>query len=146
MVKVPIVSKVETYQAFKGRVVAGRKLGRTLGFPTANLDCDVRSLDNGVYGVMVNLHGKNYLGVMNIGVKPTVKTDLRRTMEIHLLDFQANLYGETLRCKVIFKIREERKFKSLASLIQQIKEDVLIAQKGFKHIGFSRANQKNQST
>jgi riboflavin kinase/FMN adenylyltransferase len=130
------ISTIPINHTFVGTVIAGQKLGRHIGFPTANLDLNESSLDNGVYGVVVNLHGSIYLGVMNIGVKPTLGTNIKRTMEIHLLGFHGDLYGEALTCTVLFKIREERKFESIAKLAQQIREDVLSAERGFEHFGF----------
>ncbi|WP_257535567.1 riboflavin kinase [Mesobacillus foraminis] len=130
---------IQTNQSFVGTVVPGLKLGRNIGFPTANLEAIENSLDNGVYGVVVNIHEFFNLGVMNVGVKPTIGTNSRRSMEIHLLGFDGDLYGETLTYSPLFKIREERKFKSLDQLAQQIRKDVLSAERSFKHIGYNGA-------
>ncbi|MFS0638845.1 riboflavin kinase [Mesobacillus foraminis] len=130
------VSAFQTHHPFIGTVVPGQKLGRRIGFPTANLDMSENSLDNGVYGVVVNLHETIYLGVMNIGVKPTIGADTKRTTEIHLLCFEGDLYGEALTCTPLFKIREEKKFESLDQLTNQIRKDVSIAERGFKLIGY----------
>ncbi|MBP1083641.1 MULTISPECIES: riboflavin kinase [Bacillus] len=129
-----------------GRVVTGRKLGRQLGFPTANIDANVNGLVNGVYGVVAELRETKYLGVMNIGVKPTVDSNLQKTTEIFLLDFNDNIYGEYLVCELLFKIREERKFASLELLKQQIKEDILYAKERFKLTGITTKSEQNYFT
>lgn len=124
-----------------GRVVLGRKLGRQLGFPTANIDAYISRLSKGVYGVVVKLRETNYLGVMNIGVKPTIDSSLQKNAEIFLFDFHENIYGEFLECDIFFKIREEKKFASFELLKQQIKEDVLYAEEYFKRIGLIAKSQ-----
>ncbi|PLS03144.1 riboflavin kinase [Neobacillus cucumis] len=110
-----------------GTIVHGQKIGGKLGFPTANLnlytskDC----LKNGVYGVKVNLRGLTYYGVMNAGVKPTLNTNIQKTYEIHLFDFNQSIYGEEINVEVKFFIREEIKFSSINQLIQQIENDIM---------------------
>ncbi|WP_445489793.1 riboflavin kinase [Niallia sp. 03133] len=135
-------SSLKAVPFFEGEVVSGRKLGRKLGFPTANIDVNINWLNNGVYGVSVKLDGSTYLGVMNIGVKPTVDSNLKRTTEIHLMDFKGNIYGEKISCNVIFPIREEKRFNSLEELKQQIKEDIIYAKKHFKHRGLLAADKQ----
>ncbi|MGP7819186.1 riboflavin kinase [Niallia sp. 01092] len=135
-------SYLELKPFFNGRVVSGRKLGRQIGFPTANIDVNVDWLNNGVYGVAVTLDGSTYLGVMNIGVKPTVDANLKKTTEIHLIDFQENIYEKKIKCSVLFHIREEKKFDSLEQLKQQIKEDVIYAKKHFKLKGLLTTNKE----
>lgn len=117
-----------------GRVVHGRKQGRELGFPTANIAADAEQLENGVYGVQVSLKGKLFWGIMNVGVKPTYGSDLKKTIEVHLLDFYSEIYGELLRCQILFKVREEHKFSSIEFLKQQIMEDINYANKHFKFL------------
>lgn len=137
-----ILSDFKTDVFIEGRVVTGRKIGRELGFPTANIDSNVSRLSNGVYGALVILDVRRYLGVMNVGVKPTVDSNLQKTCEIHLLDFQGDIYGENLRCHILFKIREERKFDSLELLTNQIKGDILYAEKCFNFIGYTSAREQ----
>ncbi|MFP3725074.1 riboflavin kinase [Priestia filamentosa] len=110
-------------QEFGGEVIHGMKIGRKLGFPTANVASSSPSLQNGVYGVQVHLNSKKYEGIMNIGFKPTIGSDLKHTIEIHLLNFEGDLYGQHLKCIPLFYIRAEQKFSSLHSLLKQIKED-----------------------
>lgn len=105
-----------------GTVVHGDHRGRTIGFPTANLDEVFEMVPpNGVYAVMVDGIGP---GVMNIGVRPTVHTEARRTLEVHVFDFTGDLYGKTLRVQLIDKLRDERKFDGLPALQAQIAADV----------------------
>ncbi len=113
-----------------GKVVQGKQLGRTIGFPTANLDLPAQKClpRDGVYAVKVNISSspKPIFGVMNIGLRPTVKEDLRgdrRTVEVHLLDWQGDLYDQYLNVDLVKFIRPEQKFASLDALKEQIKSD-----------------------
>ncbi|WP_078427610.1 3,4-dihydroxy-2-butanone-4-phosphate synthase [Alkalihalobacterium alkalinitrilicum] len=124
----------ESICTFDGHVVHGQKLGRKLGFPTANLDLHTSNvhLKNGVYGVKVKCRGESYFGVMNTGVKPTLKNNMNKSYEIHILDFNHYIYGEVLNVEVKFFIREEKKFDSLNQLIQQIDKDIKKVQTKFE--------------
>ena len=118
----------ESYIA--GIVVQGKQLGRTIGFPTANIEVSTAAnYENGAYGVYVYYHGKRYQGVMNIGERPTFDDGIHRTYEVHILDFNDNLYGEELTVEVMFYIRSEKKFDSLQALIQQLHADVFYTRK-----------------
>lgn len=118
----------ESYIA--GIVVQGKQLGRTIGFPTANIEVSTATnYENGAYGVYVYYHGKQYQGVMNIGERPTFDDGIHRTYEVHILDFNDNLYGEELTVEVMFYIRPEKKFDSLQALIQQLHADVFYTRK-----------------
>lgn len=112
--------------SLKGIVVHGAKLGRTIGFPTANLepaDADQLVPALGVYAVFVFHHGTQHKGMMSIGKNPTV-TDLGlRRIEVNLLDFDGDLYGETLEISFIDKIRDEEKFPDLDALTRQLLRD-----------------------
>lgn len=107
-----------------GRVEKGFQRGRTIGFPTANLRPRTDLLlPNGVYAVTVDLDGKTSVsGVANVGMNPTFGNN-RRTIEAHLFDFSADLYGKRLRVNFIEHIRAERKFPSVPELVRQIQED-----------------------
>lgn len=110
-----------------GTVVKGRKLGRTIGFPTANLRVYNEQLPpDGVWAVEVTLdHGKVYRGAGNLGVRPTVEGERgRRQLEIYLLDFSGDLYGSEMEVRFLQFVRGERKFDSLEVLKEQILEDV----------------------
>ncbi len=111
-----------------GRVVHGQKLGRQLGAPTANVQLKRRTTPlSGVYLVSVELDGVSRPGVANIGMRPTVESDGRPHLEVHLLDFQADLYGR--RVEVVFqrKLRDELRFASLEALKTAIDADIAAA-------------------
>jgi riboflavin kinase/FMN adenylyltransferase len=110
-----------------GTVVKGRKLGRTIGFPTANLRVYNEQLPpDGVWAVEVVLdHGKVYRGAGNLGMRPTVEGERgRRQLEIFLLDYSGDLYGREMEVKFLAFVRGEQKFDSLDALKEQIQKDV----------------------
>jgi riboflavin kinase/FMN adenylyltransferase len=112
--------------AIAGLVIEGDKLGRQLGFPTANLDVtDLILPPNGVYSGFTRLKGQSYRVALNIGFRPTIiptKPELR--VEAHLLDFNGELYGAELEIEIGEKLRNERKFASPGELRVQIAHDV----------------------
>ncbi len=112
------------HYSISGRVSHGRKLGRTIGFPTANIPLKRRvSPVSGVYVVQVlGLGDKPLGGVANIGNRPTVN-GVRQQLEVHLFDVQANLYGKQLEIELLHKLRNEEKFASFEALKQQIELD-----------------------
>ncbi len=109
-----------------GQVIAGRQLGRTIGTPTANLLLpeDVVVPRFGVYACKVTVDGKVYQAVTNIGTRPTVSGE-GVTVEVHLLDFDGDLYGKTLCLAFYHFLRPEQKFESLAELKTQIAADII---------------------
>ncbi|MFD2171305.1 bifunctional riboflavin kinase/FAD synthetase [Tumebacillus lipolyticus] len=116
--------------SIEGIVEHGDKRGRLLGFPTANLgSCEPYMLPrNGVYLVRVLAEDAWYAGVLNIGTKPTFHDSHRRTLEVHLLNFEGDLYDQRVRLELLDYLRDEKKFFSVEELIQQIKADVQEAQ------------------
>jgi len=124
---------VERAKAFLGReyslrgaVVKGDGRGKTIGYPTANIkpDSDKKMIPaKGVYLVGVKLDEKNYFGMMNIGVRPTVTDGVQQTMEVHLFDFADDIYGKNLTITFLRKLRNEQKFASLQELITQLGND-----------------------
>lgn len=110
-----------------GEVIHGDQRGRTLGFPTAN----IRSTDEllparGVYAIRVAWHGRFFDGVLNLGVNPTFgKREV--TIEPHIFDFHADLYGETIEVYFIKRLRDEMRFSSADALVKQIELDVAAA-------------------
>jgi riboflavin kinase/FMN adenylyltransferase len=109
---------------FYGRVVKGRQIGRDIGFPTANLELKNKVLPKtGVFGVKVIYNGKEFYGMMNIGVNPSVSDANSRTLEVNIFDLNSDLYGEILNVEFLFKIRDEKKFSSLEELTSQLKKD-----------------------
>jgi len=112
--------------AIAGRVVEGDRLGRQLGFPTANLDATRRILPpNGVYSGSTKFRGKAYRVALNIGMRPTVASDRPELrVEAHLLGFEGQLYGEELEVELGEKLRGEQKFASATELREQIARDI----------------------
>ena len=109
-----------------GEVVYGRQLGRTIGIPTANIGVWDRQLlpANGVYATRFHVGGKSYIAATNVGVRPTVDGDMRISVEPHILDFDADIYGEQVKLEFIEHIRPEQKFDGLDALKAQIARDV----------------------
>lgn len=113
------------HHALRGRVVAGERRGRTIGFPTANLHLRPRVLlpPDGVYAGFVPLDGRRLPAVVNIGMRPTFG-GLRRTTEVHCLDFHGDLYGQWLAIELVARLRGEQKFAGIDALKTQIAADV----------------------
>lgn len=107
-----------------GKVVQGDRLGRTLGFPTANIEIDPQKIcpKNGVYFVKVKVKNKSYKGMMNIGMRPTVK-GIKKQIEVHILDFDEDIYGELLEVHFYERERDEQKFYSVEDLKKQLAKD-----------------------
>jgi len=118
--------------SYSGIVVAGDKRGRTLGFPTANIQLDNQHKvvpKNGVYAVRVTFDGRTFNGMMNIGYRPTFKNTASVLSEVHLLNFNEDIYGKRITVSFCERIRDEKKFESKEALIQQIENDKLIIHK-----------------
>ncbi len=107
-----------------GRVVEGQQLGRTIGFPTANIESsDVHKLipGYGVYAVFVLVDGVRYRGMMNIGTRPTFNNNAdNRSIEVNLFDFDGHLYDSAITLVFVDKIRDERKFPDKEALVMQL--------------------------
>jgi riboflavin kinase/FMN adenylyltransferase len=114
----------------RGKVVAGRdRGGKLLGIPTANINLhDELCPKTGIYAVTVECGGNQHRGVANIGYSPTFK-DHEFTVEVHILDFSANIYDKQIRVNFIKRIRDEIKFSNISELIDQIKLDIAAAHK-----------------
>lgn len=115
-----------------GTVVAGNQLGRTIGFPTANLDTGEAQLPpDGVWAVRALLpEGRELEGVANLGMRPTLD-GAHRSLEVHLFDFSGDLYGQVLEIRFVSHLRAEIKFPSLDSLRVQIQRDTVRARELF---------------
>lgn len=107
-----------------GNVMAGKQLGRTIGFPTINLIADPDRIypPNGVYATKVTVYNKEYLGMTNIGYNPTVN-GTKKMIETHIFDFDEEIYGETVEIRFYHAIRKEQKFQNIEALQQQIEKD-----------------------
>lgn len=115
------------YFEVNGEVIEGQKIGRELGFPTANLDLKNPNKlipKKGVYAVDVTLpSGELFKGMMNIGSRPTVSVERKLQLEVHLFDFKGDLYGQELRVRFHKFIRDEKAFEGKSALIDQINKD-----------------------
>lgn len=116
--------------SFSGLVVHGNKLGRTLGFPTANLqavDPDLLLPGIGIYAVEVMWQQQLYKGMMSIGYRPTVTDEKTITCEVNILDFKEDIYGQIITVFCKHYLRSEQKFDSLEAMVQQIQADEIQA-------------------
>lgn len=111
--------------SMKGIVLHGKKLGAQLGFPTCNLDPQRQNLPlRGVFAAEVRLKEVVYSSVVNIGYRPTIDSVSKALIEVHILDFDLQIYGEELEITFVQKVRDEKKFDGLEALKLQIKNDV----------------------
>jgi riboflavin kinase/FMN adenylyltransferase len=107
-----------------GRVIEGAKRGHTLGIPTANLEMTEELYPKpGVYAVRVNLQGQCFNGLANIGFNPTFNANAV-SLEVHILNFDREIYGEDLQVCFTKRIRDEIRFTSIEMLIEQIRKDI----------------------
>lgn len=107
-----------------GPVVRGDQRGRTIGFPTANIGVNELQMlpADGVYVCRAHVQGQRYGAVTNVGVRPTFD-GVRRTVEAHLLDFNDDIYGETVKLEFLHRLRGEQKFNGIGELVAQITRD-----------------------
>lgn len=120
-----------------GKVVSGDVRGRSLGFPTANLEtwAEQAQPGSGVYVCWVEIDGKWFGAVVNVGVRPTFEFQpVSPRVEAHLLDFEGDLYGTSLTLRFISRIREERRFPDARALVAQIEQDILQARERLDNI------------
>ena len=112
--------------SYTGTVVRGKRLGSSIGFPTANVQLhNLTQLPRfGVYAVRVHIDKKTYLGCLNIGINPTVEANLDTKIEIHIIEFEENIYDKDISFELIEFIRDEKKFGSIEDLTAQIQLDV----------------------
>lgn len=109
-----------------GTVVGGYQVGRKIGFPTANLcvdDPEKLIPADGVYAVWVTLDGKTYMGMLNIGMRPTIDNGTNRTIEVNILHFHSDIYNKTIRLTLVKRTRPELKFDTIDALIGQLHKD-----------------------
>ena len=110
-----------------GTVVEGKQLGRKMGFPTANIEASDKHKiipGYGVYAVKVEIDGKSFKGMLNIGTRPTFNKNAdNRSIEVNIFDFSENIYGKKITIWFVDKIRDEQKFPRIESLVEQLKTD-----------------------
>jgi riboflavin kinase/FMN adenylyltransferase len=117
----------------EGRVIKGKGRGKKMGFPTANImnDEDLIIPHRGVYLTQTEKNGEVFHSITNVGFNPTVEDRTKLSVETHILDFNDDIYGETLLVRFLDKIRDEKKFASIEELIKQITIDTQNARKYF---------------
>ena len=110
-----------------GNIIKGKQLGRTIGFPTANIhikETYKQIPKDGVYVVRCEIDGNNFYGMMNIGVNPTTDTtNQQQKIEVHLFDFNGDIYEKSITVSFLKRIREEQKFESVDALKNQLSLD-----------------------
>nr|WP_319400196.1 bifunctional riboflavin kinase/FAD synthetase [uncultured Carboxylicivirga sp.] len=110
-----------------GRVMGGQQLGRRIGYPTANIEVNESFKlipPDGVYACSVHVEGKKYGGMLNIGFRPTVNHNVdHRSLEVHIFDFNRDIYSEEIQVEFLQRVRNEMKFENVEALIEQLKRD-----------------------
>lgn len=124
--------------SISGTVNSGQQLGRKLGYPTANIKPNenyklIPSI--GVYACTVRVMGKRFGGMLNIGIRPTVNNNKELTIEVHILNFNQDIYSKEIEVTFIKKVRDEIKFDGLESLVAQLKEDEVEIRKILQPLG-----------
>jgi riboflavin kinase/FMN adenylyltransferase len=123
--------------AIQGRVAHGAKLGRTLGFPTANIPLKRKPPVSGIFAVRVHGHaGTPRPGVASVGVRPTIATEPVPVLEVFIFDFDASIYGRRIGVEFMHKLRDEERYPDLATLTRQIGADVARARDYFDAAGY----------
>ena len=118
-----------------GEVVQGNQIGRTIGYPTANLKLNSQYKlipANGIYAVKAVTEGREFQAMLNIGMRPTItEENKQRKIEVHLFDFDEDLYHKNLKVKLVKRIRTEKKFNDLTELKQELARDEITCRKLF---------------
>ncbi len=129
------IEKANSYLGYEyllnGTIVHGRGLGKQYNYPTINIHIEESYKlipKAGVYVVKTTFNNQNLFGIMNIGNRPTVNGK-KQTIEVHLLDFNTDIYGENIQIQLVYRLRDEKKFDSIEYLFDQIKEDEKQARK-----------------
>ena len=127
---IQLANRMLTYPyAIKGKVTGGFKVGRKIGFPTANIypnNANKIIPAFGVYAVQVCWNNEYYKGMLNIGTRPTLSDDASISIEVHILDFNEDIYNHEIKINFISKIRDEKKFNGIDALIEQLQKDKLM--------------------
>ena len=125
--------------SIEGPVVHGNQIGRTIGFPTANIQPQEGILlpGNGVYAALTTVDGKVYPGILNIGLRPTIERSTGVNIEVNLFGFDDDIYGKTIRTELHYFLRSEKKFENLDALKAQLQQDKEQTAKLFEEAGIS---------
>jgi riboflavin kinase/FMN adenylyltransferase len=106
----------------EAEVIHGKKIGRALGFPTANMTLDGYDVERGVYRSEVTICGQEYRAMSNVGIRPSVGGK-ELLLETHVIGYEGNLYGQRLKVRLVEKIRDEKRFGSISDLKEQLMRD-----------------------
>lgn len=109
----------------EAEVIHGRKIGRALGFPTANMELTGYDVERGVYRSTVDIDGVTYRAMSNVGIRPSVGGK-ELLLETHVIGFSGDLYGRRLCVRLIEKIRDEKRFSSISDLKEQLQRDYIL--------------------
>ena len=112
------------YPSIEGEVIVGRRLGRGMGFPTINQRLSPQRVKprRGVYAAILSILGRQYMGALNIGIRPTIPGE--ESAETHILDFDGDLYGQTIKLQLVHHLRDEVRFDSVEALRAQVLADI----------------------
>ncbi|MDO4378664.1 MAG: riboflavin kinase [Erysipelotrichia bacterium] len=118
----------------ESKVIHGKGKGKSMGFATANQDISNLKVypKNGVYASLVWIDKQKYIGITNVGTRPTVDNDKDITIETHILHYDKDLYGKTIKVELYYYLRDIKKFVNKKELLQQIEQDSLEAEQLFK--------------
>jgi riboflavin kinase/FMN adenylyltransferase len=115
------------HYSLSGEVVSGKQIGRSIGFPTANINPDDKNKlipATGVYAVEVKIEGKEFPGMLSIGSNPTVNDDTTtRSIEVNIINFEKDIYGKRITVRFRKWLREEKKFNNITELTKQMEVD-----------------------
>lgn len=119
-----------------GTVIHGRMIGHSIGYPTANIECHCDKVipARGVYAVKVTFNEKEYIGMLNIGYNPTISSLEKLSIEVHILDFEQDIYDHSLTIELYQRMRDEKAFSSKEELISQLDADKIEIREYFRHI------------
>ena len=127
------ISERESLHILSGNVIHGRGIGKLVGMPTANMEVSDESTlpPAGVYITEILLDGQVYYGITNIGTRPTVDNDREISVETHILNFNEEIYGKSIRIQLFGRLRSQQKFENFSLLLEQIRMDCIAARKFF---------------
>ncbi len=116
----------------EGKVIHGRHIGYKLGFPTANIKIEYEEIPaRGVWATLVNYGGKSFPGAANIGFAPTLKREIKPTIEVFIMGLHKKIYGRRIKIRFLCRIRDEKKFESRDALVKQVRRDISFIRENF---------------
>ena len=120
------ISNKTPINILSGKVIHGRGIGKLVGMPTANMEVPDESIlpPTGVYVTEILLDGQVHYGITNIGTRPTVDNDKEISVETHILNFNEEIYGKSIRIRLFGRLRSQQKFENFSLLLEQIRMDL----------------------